>query len=95
MAASVYMKLSDTSREVQDKPRHLYEISKADSQHWQMLVDLLIKCDWSVKETQSAVNRVKSVVLLDWMQADFKEIATVPATAKRIENAITEINAKP
>ena len=58
-----------------------------------MLVDLLIKCDWSVKDVQGAVNRVKSVALLDWMQADFKEIATVPATAKRIENAIAEISA--
>jgi DNA modification methylase/ParB-like chromosome segregation protein Spo0J len=91
-AAKVYSSLIGTCRQVQDKPRHLYEISKADSEHWQLLTDLLIKCDWSVKDVQSAVQRVKSVQLLGWMTADFKEIATVPATAKRIENAVAEIN---
>jgi hypothetical protein len=54
-AAQVFSSLCSTcdTKELQNKPRHLYEISKTDSTHWQMLVDLLIKCEWSVKETQS------------------------------------------
>ena len=94
-AADVYSSLCKTfyTNELNEKPSHLYEISKVSSEHWQILTDLLIKCDWSVKDVQAAVMRVKSVVLLEWMTADFKEIATVPATAKRIENAIAEISA--
>ena len=44
-AAKVYGFLCDTSRtsEINEKPKHLYEISKSDSQHWQMLVDLLTR----------------------------------------------------
>ena len=86
-AASVYEVLCRTSgtNAIHDKTTHLYEISKAPQHSWQILADLLIKCDWSVKDTQAAINRVKSITLLDWMKADFKEIATTPATAKRIE----------
>jgi site-specific DNA-methyltransferase (adenine-specific) len=93
-AASVYVFLprSCETKELNEKTKHLYEISKAPQDTWQILADLLIKCDWSVKDTQAAVNRVKSINLLDWMKADFKEIATTPATAKRIESAIAEIN---
>ena len=91
-ADEVRSSLPKSTSEVNEKTTHLYEISKAPQHTWQILADLLIKCDWSVKDTQAAVNRVKSITLLDWMKADFKEIATTPATAKRIENAITEIN---
>ena len=79
--ADVYGTLCDISRtnELHNKTSHLYEISKAPQHTWQLLADLLIKCDWSVKDTQAAVNRVKSINLLDWMKADFKEIATTPA----------------
>ena len=47
--------------QLNDKPiaKHLYEISKAPQKTWQILADLLIQCDWSVKDTQAAVNRVK------------------------------------
>ncbi len=69
----------DKSKNLHDKTSHLYEISKAPKDTWQILADLLIKCDWSVKDTQAAINRVKSITLLDWMKADFKEIATTPA----------------
>ena len=27
-----------------------------------VLADLLIECDWTVKETQAAVNRIKSII---------------------------------
>jgi hypothetical protein len=91
-ADEVRSSLPTSTSEVNEKTTHLYEISKAPQHTWQILADLLIKCDWSVKDTQAAINRVKSITLLDWMKADFKEIATTPATAKRIENAITEIN---
>jgi hypothetical protein len=57
-AAGVYKSVR-SSESIVDKVKHLYEISKADSTHWQMLVDLLIKCDWSVKDVQAAVKRVK------------------------------------
>ena len=59
----VYCSLSDTCRtkDLYEKPSHLYEISKAPQEHWQLLTDLLIKCDWSVKDVQAAVMRVKSV----------------------------------
>ena len=53
-AAMVYVELTDTCRELQDKPRHLYEISKAPQITWQGLADLLIECDWSVKDIKSA-----------------------------------------
>ena len=85
LAGRVYKELRRTSGEVDksknlhDKTSHLYEISKAPQHTWQILADLLIKCEWSVKDTQAAVNRVKSINLLDWMKADFKEIATTPA----------------
>ena len=56
-AAQVYSSLCKTSytKDIQNKPSHLYEISKAPQEHWQMLVDLLIKCDWGVKDVQGAV----------------------------------------
>lgn len=47
-AAKVYNSLISTCEQVQDKPRHLYEISKAPQHTWQILTDFLIKCDWSV-----------------------------------------------
>lgn len=80
-AGFVYSSLTETYRlkELHEKTSHLYEISKAPQHTWQILADLLIKCEWSVKDTQAAVNRVKSINLLDWMKADFKEIATTPA----------------
>lgn len=71
--AKVYQSLdNNTSCELNEKPSHLYEISKADSEHWQFLTDLLIKCDWSVKEVQAAVKRVNSIMLLDWMTTAVK-----------------------
>jgi hypothetical protein len=96
-AASVYVFLSRSSetKELNEKTTHLYEISKAPQDTWQILADLLIKCDWSVKDTQAAVNRIKSIVLLDWMQpldGFYREVATVPAYAKNTETAIKEIN---
>ena len=78
-ADEVRSSLPKSTSEVNEKTTHLYEISKAPQHTWQILADLLIKCDWSVKDTQAAVNRVKSINLLDWMKADFKEIATTPA----------------
>ena len=53
-AGFVYLSLTETYRlkELHNKTSHLYEISKSPAEHWQMLVDLLIKCDWSVKDVQ-------------------------------------------
>ena len=51
-AGKVLTRVNSDFEQVKEKYRHLYEISKADSKHWQMLVDLLIKCDWSVKDVQ-------------------------------------------
>ena len=55
-AADVYMFLSRTSetKELNEKTKHLYEISKAPQDTWQILADLLIKCDWSVKDTPAS-----------------------------------------
>jgi hypothetical protein len=95
-AAKVHQDLdSKMSYYLNEKTSHLYEISKADSCTWQVLADLLIECDWTVKDTQAAVNRIKSIVLLDWMQpldGFYREVATVPAYAKNTETAIKEIN---
>ena len=51
--ADVYGTLCETSRtnELHNKTSHLYEISKAPQHTWQILADLLIKCDWSVSES--------------------------------------------
>ena len=66
-ADEVRSSLPKSTSEVNEKTTHLYEISKAPQHTWQILADLLIKCDWSVKDTQAAINRVKSITLLDWM----------------------------
>jgi hypothetical protein len=96
-AAKVHQDLdSKMSYYLNEKTSHLYEISKADSCTWQVLADLLIECDWTVKDTQAAVNRIKSIVLLDWMQpldGFYREVATVPAYAAEIgkgEVSVTE-----
>jgi len=60
-AASVYVSLAATSPEVMSKTSHLYEISKAPKDTWQILADLLIKCDWSVKDTQAAIDLATAV----------------------------------
>jgi hypothetical protein len=39
-AARVYLEVN-TSLPLNEKPSHLYEISKTDSTHWQLLTDLL------------------------------------------------------
>ena len=48
--ANVYQSVRRMSDELNTKPSHLYEISKADSQHWQMLVDLLTRLLFELKK---------------------------------------------
>ncbi len=98
-AAKVYSVLCTISytNAIQEKPSHLYEISKAPQQSWQSLVNSLIDAEWSVKETQAAVDRVKSFELLEWMTLDtddlYKSVALNPSYAKQVKQAITAINA--
>jgi hypothetical protein len=51
--AEVYLAIR-TSGQLNEKTKHLYEISKAPQITWQVLADLLIECDWSVKDVKSA-----------------------------------------
>lgn len=58
-AAEVYEELRGTCHEVpSDKPRHLYEISKAAREHWHTLVEKLIANGWTVQQTADAVRKI-------------------------------------
>lgn len=59
-AAAQVAETSKTSwRFFEDKPSHLYEISKADRTLWPLLVEYLIKRAWTVADTKSAVDKVR------------------------------------
>src|SRR5690606_42084079 len=57
-AAEVVSALPDTCREVRDKARHLYEISKAPREAWPALVAALVDHEWTVADTRRQVPAV-------------------------------------
>jgi ParB-like chromosome segregation protein Spo0J len=57
-AAAVWKELPDTCREVADKHRHLYEVSKAPRENWTQLVEKLVANSWTVQQTADAVRKI-------------------------------------
>lgn len=60
-AAGVLGSLHYSSNEVDlnDKAKHLYEISRADRAIWPLLAEYLIKKSWTVAETKATVDKVR------------------------------------
>ena len=88
MAAAVFSKLSDQPDGLSDKTAHLSTIHSLPTDHWVSMVDLMLEHGWSVKDTQAAVERVKSVVAARpaWFKAALPvaRIAIEPSFAKTV-----------
>ena len=73
-AALVYLKLSVCPDSLRKKSTHLEAIGKAPESHWQQLTELLVKNNWTVKQTELAVGVIKSLdipeIFHDWLEPE-------------------------
>lgn len=62
-AAIVYQKVAHVCEvsEAQERSRHLAIIHKTPSPYWQQLTELLIKNEWSVKQTEEVCKAIKDI----------------------------------
>lgn len=100
-AASVLKGLPNSSLEVADKPKHLYEISKAPRSAWAVLVGRLVGKGWTVAETKAAVDKIRQFEIpaahADWLPLDdviaayLKNDRFNPATVTRLIKAVDAI----
>ena len=78
-----------------DKNRHLAAIHSLPKDHWASMVDLMLEHSWSVKDTQAAVERVKSVVEArpEWLKTPTPviRVAIEPSYAKTVLSALTTL----
>lgn len=58
-AADVLTSLPNSSLEVSDKAKHLYEISKAPRAAWPLLVERLVAKGWTVADTSREVEQIR------------------------------------
>lgn len=68
LAAQVYSKLSDQSDSLLEKSTHLSHISKTPESYWQQLTELLIKNEWSVKQTEEICRAVRDIDIPEYFQ---------------------------
>lgn len=87
-AARVFSTCSVDPTSLSSKTAHLSTIHSLPTDHWASMVDLMLEHGWSVKDTQAAVERVKSVVAARpaWFQAALPvaRIAIEPSFAKTV-----------
>lgn len=69
-AAEVFASLHCPSNEVKDKPKHLYEISKADPTHWGTMVEDLITNQWTVIQVRDQVKQLREQELAKLAEAE-------------------------
>ncbi|MDI6728457.1 MAG: hypothetical protein QMD44_05970 [Thermodesulfovibrionales bacterium] len=63
-AAGVYEYVAKSVTQVTDlfsRTKHLYAISQSPQSLWTLLCEMLIKNDWSVKDTEEAVTKIKDL----------------------------------
>ena len=96
-AAKVYKKVSTQVEgfNATDRAKHLTEIHSAPESTWVILAGLLQAHSWSVKDTKSAVDRVRSVADLapDWLldvSSVYPKVAIEPGYAKSTVAALQE-----
>lgn len=64
-AAFVVASLPNSSLEVADRAKHLYEISKAPRETWSALLAALVKRGWTVADAQHHVQQIKAFDIPD------------------------------
>jgi hypothetical protein len=69
--------LLDFASLIVDKAQHLSVIHKAPADTWPLLVDALLANDWTVKDTEAAVKRVKDLLAAvpGWWTVDRPSVA--------------------
>ena len=79
------------------KTNHLVEINSLPESAWPAAVDLMLEHGWSVKDTQAAVERIKSVLAARpaWLKSatPLTRIAIEPSFAKTVLSALSTLSA--
>lgn len=68
--AEVARVYSSKLADLDDKAKHLYEVSKAPREVWTILVDNLVRREWSVADTAKHVSQVKAFEVGDLVYAE-------------------------
>lgn len=84
-------------KDVLDKAKHLGVIHKVDTDLWPLLVNELLKREWSLKETEDAVKRVKETIDLipEWWAIDRTSVTQLALSneAKSLKAMFKEVKA--
>ena len=67
-ASLVYTKLPTQVGGLWEKTKHLYHISKTPEAYWQQLTKLLIKHDWTVKQTEEICKSIRDIEIPKYLK---------------------------
>lgn len=94
-AARVAGKVCTDTCLLQDKTQHLAAIHALPADCWQTSVELMLEHGWSVKDTQAAVERIKTVQAARpaWLKTPtpLARVAIEPSFAKTVQSTLTSM----